>query len=120
MDHPQDHLAEHDLLTVFERIVLVLRLGGGMDRDRDPVLEREPTVPGDVIGMRVRLERADDADVLLLGRRHVLLDRVGGIDDHRLVLPFVADEVGRAAEVVVDELSEDHRFDRNTRRGLFS
>jgi len=77
-------------------------------------------VPGDVVGMRVRLERPHDADVLLFGRRHVPLDREGRIDEDRIVRRLVADEVGRAAEIVVDELPEDHGFDRNTGYGLFS
>src|SRR3954447_26241504 len=62
----------------------------------------------DVVGMRMRLERAHDAHVLLLGRDEVLLDRVGGVDDDRFVRLFVADEIRRTAEVVVDELPEDH------------
>ena len=58
-----DHdLAERDLLAVRERLERVLRLGGGMDGDGDAVLEREPPVPGDVVGVRVRLEDARDAD----------------------------------------------------------
>jgi hypothetical protein len=32
----------------------------------------------------------------------------------------IADEIRRAAEVVVDELPEDHAFDGNIARGLFS
>jgi len=68
----------------------------------------------------VRLERAHDSHALLFCRGKVLLDRVGGVDDDRLVGLLVADEIGRTAEVVVDELPEDHGFDRNTRDGLFS
>ena len=33
-----------------------------VDADRDAVLEREPSVPGDVVGVRVRLEDADEPD----------------------------------------------------------
>ena len=38
----------------------------------------------------------------------VLLDRVRGIDDHGLTRGLVADQVGRAAEIVVDELPKLH------------
>ena len=72
------------------------------------VLEREAAVPRDVIGVRVRLEHARDPHVPLLRLGQVLLDRVGGIDDHGLTRGLVADQVGRAAEIVVDELPELH------------
>ena len=62
----------------------------------------------DVVGVRMRLEHARDPHVPLLGLLEVGLDRVRGIDDHGLTRGLVADQVGRAAEVVVDELSELH------------
>jgi len=77
-------------------------------------------VPGNVIGVRVGLERAHDPDVFLLCSGEVALNRKRGIDDDRLAGLFVADEVRRAPKVVVDELSEDHAFDRNISDGLFS
>ena len=58
-----------------------------MDAHRDAVLEREPPVPGEVVGVRVRLDRADDADVAPLGLVEVLLDREGRIDDDRVAGP---------------------------------
>ena len=61
-----------------------------------------------MVGVRVRLEHTHDAHVALLGLREVPLDRVGGIDDHGLTRGLVADQVGRAAEIVVDELAEKH------------
>ena len=100
--------------------MLVGDLGGRVDPDRDAVLERQPAVPRDVVGMRVRLERTHDPNPFLLRCRKVRLDRVGGVDDDRLVGLLVADEIRRTAQVVVDELPEDHGFDRNTRDGLFS
>ena len=102
------HLAERDLLPVLERLVRVLGLGGRVDVDGRAVLEREASVTGDVVGVRVRLEDARDAHVALLGLREVGLDRVRGIDDHGLTRGLVADQVGRAAEIVVDELPKLH------------
>ena len=72
------------------------------------MLEREPAVPGDVVGVRVRLEDARDPDVPFLRLGEVGLDRVRGIDDHGLTRGLVADQVGRAAEIVVDELPKLH------------
>jgi hypothetical protein len=72
------------------------------------VLEREAAVSGDVVGVRVRLEDADDPDAPPLGLLDVRVDRVRGIDDDGDALLLVADEVGGAAEVVVDELLEQH------------
>jgi len=120
VEHPQRDVAEHDLLSLLERVVLVRGFRGRVDGDRDPVLKRQPPVSGDVVGVSVRLERAHDSHALLFRRREILLDRVGGIDDDRLMRLRIADEIRRAAEVVVDELPEDHASDRNIGRGLFS
>jgi hypothetical protein len=80
-----------------------------VDRDRDVVLEREPTVSGDVVGMGVRLQHADDADPVVGGGREVRLDRVGGIDHDGFARLLVADEVGGATQVLVYELAKQHR-----------
>ena len=50
--------------------------GGGSRLARR--VEREAPVPGDVVGVVVRLEHADDPHARLLGRREIGLDRVGG------------------------------------------
>jgi predicted DNA-binding protein with PD1-like motif len=44
----------------------------------------------------------------MLGLGEVALDRVGGIDDDAFAGLLVSDEVRRTAEIVVDELGEDH------------
>ncbi len=74
------------------------------------MLEGEPAVSGHVVGVRVRLERTDDAGVAPLGLPEVGLDRVPGVDHHRFAGVFVADQVGRAAEIVVDELAKKHQI----------
>ena len=108
------HVAERDLLPVRERLVRILGLRGRVDVNGNAVLEREPAVPGDVVGVRVRLEHARDPHVPLLGLGEVRLDRVRGIDDHGLTRGLVADQVGRAAEIVVDELPKLHEKDPNS------
>ena len=102
--------SSNDYCPVFNADGTFLGLGQRMNADRDAVLERETSVPGEVVGVRVGLEHADDSDALLVRRREVLLGRVSRIDDDGLVRLLVADEVRRAAEVVVDELPEDHDF----------
>ena len=99
----------HDV-AVGQRLARVLGLGERVDRDRQPVLDREPAVPGDVVGVGVRLEHALDPNLLLRGRLDVLLDRERRVDDHRDACVTVPDQVRGAPEVVVDELAEDeHR-----------
>jgi hypothetical protein len=58
--------------------------------------------------MRVRLDRAHDADAAPVSLLEVLLDRERGIDHDGGPGVLVADEVRRAAQVLVDELREDH------------
>ena len=104
----KENVAERDLRAVGHRVVRVLGVGKRMDAHRDALLEREPPVPGEVVGVRVRLDHADDAHGALLGFFEVLLDGEGRIDDDGVTGTGIADEVGGAAERVVDELREDH------------
>ena len=77
-------VADVDLVAVRERLERVARLPPASGRDGDAVLEREPPVAGDVVGVRVRLEDAHDPDVVPLRLLEVLLDRVRRVDDDRL------------------------------------
>ena len=78
VDRAQDDLAELELGAVLERVVRVLGLGGGMDRDRHAVLERQPAVAREVVGVGVRLDDAHDADAAPLGLAQERLDAYGG------------------------------------------
>ena len=108
VDAPKGDVAEHDLAAVLERVVQKLGIRRGVDAHRDAVLEREPTVAGEVIRVRMRLDHPDEADVASVGLLEILLDRESGIDDHCVARARVADEVRGTAERVVDELGEDH------------
>ena len=77
-----------------------------LDANREAVLERETSVAGDVIGVRVRLEDADEPDLAAFRLRQYRLDVVGRVDDDRDALVLVADEVAGAAQIVVQELLE--------------
>ena len=108
----------HDV-PVRERVEGVLRPGGGMDRDRQAVLEREAAVSGEVVGMGVRLEDAGDPQAGVPGRLEVRLDRERRIDDDGHAGGGVADEVGGAPQVLVDELPEDrHEKGRPSLRAI--
>jgi hypothetical protein len=84
------------------------------------VLEREPAVAGDVIGVRVRLEDGDELDAASLALGEIGLDRIRRIDDDGGSCLLVADEVGGTPQVVVDELLEEHERDGSNRRGYIS
>ena len=106
-------LAELELLTVLERVVVELGLGLRMNGNREAVLEGQAAVTRDVIGVGVRLEHAHQSRLLLLRLGQVLPDCVGRVDDDRRPRGLVSDQVGRAAEIVVDELAEEHERELN-------
>src|SRR5439155_7329032 len=60
VNHADDDVPDGDLLSLRERFVRVVGIRRAVDRNRHAVLEREPPVPRDVVGMRVRLEHADE------------------------------------------------------------
>ena len=93
---------------VLERLVRERGVGVGMDVDRDTVLERETAVAGDVVGVRVRLQHADEAHAPPLRLLQHGLDRVRRVDDDGDAGMLVTDEVGGAAQIVVQELLEQH------------
>jgi hypothetical protein len=78
VDRPEQNLADLDLGQVLERLVRERCVGVGMDVDRDTVLERETAVAGDVVGVRVRLQHADEAHAPPLRLLQHGLDRVRG------------------------------------------
>ena len=108
MHHLHGQRADGDLVAVLECVARVGDVGERVDRDACVVLEREASVAGDVVGVVVGLEHADDPHARLLGRGEQRLDRVGRVDGRCLAGRLVADQVGRAAEVVVHELLENH------------
>jgi hypothetical protein len=72
------------------------------------MLEREASVTRDVIGVRVCLEDADEPDLMAFRRRQQRLDVIRGVDDDRNAAVLVPDEIRGAAQVVVQELLEQH------------
>jgi hypothetical protein len=103
------HRAERPLVAVLERLVRVVRYGEPVDADRRAGGGRETGVAGDVVGVVVRLEDVRDADAEVVRQLQVGGDVEARIDDRGDARLLVPDEVGRAAEVVVGDLPEDHR-----------
>ena len=108
VDRAQDDLAELQLHTVLERVVWILGRSRAVDRDRDAVLERQPAVARQVVGVRVRLDRPHDLHVAPGRRFQHRFDRVRWIDDCGDARVLVADQIRRTAEVVVQKLLEQH------------
>ena len=108
VDRAQDDVADLDLGPVLERLVREGRPGLLVDANRDAVLEREAAVSRDVVGVRVRLEDADQPDVVPLGLCQHGFDVIRRVDDDRDAGVLVADEVRGAAQVIVQELLEQH------------
>jgi hypothetical protein len=63
---------------------------------------------GEMVGVRVCLDRADDSDAPAHCLGEHGLDRIRGIDDRCDAGVFVSHEIARTAQVVVQELVEDH------------
>ena len=104
----QHDLAELDPLPVVERLCGVLRLGGAVNRDGQAELEREPTVAGDVVGVGVGLEDAREAHAAASHSASTSSTASGGSTTTASPAALVADEVGGAAQILVDELPEQH------------
>ena len=108
VDNADPHRPDGELLSVLERLERKLRVRERMDVDRHAVLEGEPAVAGDVVGVRMGLEHPSDAQAFPFCGLQVGLDCIGRIDVRRLAGRDIADQVGGAAEIVVDELAEQH------------
>ncbi len=79
-----------------------------VDRDRDTVLEREPAMAREVVGVRVRLDCPHDLHVPPGRRFQHRFDRVRWIDDCGDARVLVADQIRRTTQVVVQKLLEQH------------
>ena len=69
----------------------------------------QPSVTGDVVGVRVGFQHVLDLNADVARELEVLLDGQARVHDGGHARVLVADQIGRAAQVVVDELPEDHR-----------
>ena len=102
-------LAEAQPPAVVERLVRVLGVGEPVDVDRRPGGAGKPAVARDVIGVVVGFEHVLDSNPVQAGKVEVWLDVPLRVDDRGDPLADVADQVRRAAQVLVDHLPEQHR-----------
>ena len=76
-----------------------------------PGRPRQAAVAGDVVGVVVGLEHVLDPDPVQAGQAQVGLDVPLRVDDRGDARVAVADQVGGAAEVLVDDLAEEHQVE---------
>ena len=94
-----------DLGAVLQRLEVVLGSAVGWIATATPCSSASRPWP-DTWSARVRLEDTLELHTLPLGRFEILLDREGRIDHDCLAGGVVADQVGGAAKIVVDELAK--------------
>ncbi len=102
------HVAQDELPAVVDRLVRVGRAGDPVDVDRRAGGLGQPPVAGHVVGVGVRLQDVRDLHPGEAGQAQVLVHLEPRVDDRRHAGVLVADQVRGAAQVVVDELAEDH------------
>jgi hypothetical protein len=102
-------LAQLDGRAVAEGLVLVFGAGQLADVDRRPGGAGEAAVAGDVVGVVVRLQHVLDPHPVQAGEVEVGIDVPLRVDHRRGPRVRVADQVGGATEVLVDDLAEEHR-----------
>ncbi len=103
-----DDVAELELPAVVERLVVVFGLGEAMDVDRRARREREAAMARDVVGVVVRLEDVLDSDTHVPCKVQIDIDLEARIDDRGDLSAVIADQIGRAAEIVVGDLAKEH------------
>jgi copper transport protein len=108
VQHPDRDGACLQHLTIREGLEVELGVGERMDGDGDAVLQRQTSMTRDVVGVGMGLEHERDGHAGVLRGLEIRLDRVCGVDQEGLPLTGIADQVGGAAEIVVDELAEQH------------
>ena len=93
-------------VPVGQRLVREVDARRGGDVDGRARRLRQPALAGDVVCVVVRLQHVRDREAVLLGEPEVVLDVPLRVDHDRLAP--VRDDVGSAAEVLVQHLAEEH------------
>jgi hypothetical protein len=114
VERTKHDVADLDLGSVVERLVREGSLGIPVDVDREAVLERETPVAGHMIGVGVRLEDSDQPRVVALSLGEHRLHVIRRIDDDGDPGLLVTHEIRGAAQIVVQELLEQHGRDATT------
>ncbi len=89
-----------------------------VDVDTRARRRHQPSVPGYVVGMVVRLEHMRDIDRAIPRQLEVLVDLKTRVHHRRHTRLLVSDQVGGAAKIVVGDLLEEHQPARSDRYTL--
>ncbi len=92
-----------------EGLVRVVGVGELVDVDRRSGGPCEPAVAGHMVGVVVGLEHVLDGHAMQAAQPQVGLDRPLRVDHRGDARPGVADQIGGAAQVLVQDLPEEHR-----------
>ena len=95
--------------AVGERLVRVLGPGELVDVDRRSGGPGQAAVSGDVVRVVVGLEHVLDPNPVEAAQPQVRVDVPLGIDDRGDARALVADQIGAASEVLVDDLAKQHQ-----------
>ena len=108
VDRLDREVADLQRPAVGERLVRVLGLGQLVDVDARPGRPRQAPVAGDVVGVVVGLQDVPDPDPVQPRQPPVGVDVPLRVDDDGDARFAVGDQIGSAAEVLVDDLPEEH------------
>jgi hypothetical protein len=102
-------LAEDQLPAIGERLMREVDAGHLVNVDHGARGPRQAAVPRDVVRVGMGLENVLDADAVESAEAQVGVDVPLRVDDGGDAGRAVADQVGGAAQVLVDDLAEQHR-----------
>ena len=108
VEHLERHLSEHDAIAVLDRVERIL--GAAERMRRDPRAERggQDTVAGHVVRVRVRLDHTHQPQPVAVADVEHRLHVQRRVDDDRLLDVLAADHVRGTAEIVRQDLLENH------------
>ena len=108
VDRAYGDAAEFELPAIVERLVIVFRARFLMDVNRGARRDGQAPMPGDVVGMVMRLEDVLDVNARVASEAQVLVDLETRVHHGGHTSVLISDEVGGAAEVVVSDLPKEH------------
>ena len=105
-------------IAVSERRKRILGSGFRPEVDRRPGPVSELQMTGEKIGVEVRQKDVTDREVVVAGKRQVLIDVALRVDNRGRLRRFVADQVRRVRQAVEIELMQEHESDYRLPRSI--